>query len=128
MGMSMDIRGLGNFENLFLGFQSMFGDKTDEALKEFAEELKRELEATSPVDTGEYKGAWAIEEVDKNHVVVYNSAEHARFVGLPNRKMIGSSYADDPQEGILHDVEAIAYSQRSNMKSTVSDHLSSFLS
>lgn len=82
--------------------------RVNEALRETAEEVKADLEATSPVDTGEYQGSWYIFPVEEGEVWILNEADHAKFVMLPNTQMIGSPHADLPGSGVLHNVKGRA--------------------
>jgi hypothetical protein len=83
--------------------------KANEALREVAEDVQDDLEDTSPVDTGEYQDSWyGPVEVAEDEVWILNEADHAKFVMLPNSKMVGSSKADLPSAGILHNVKGVA--------------------
>lgn len=82
--------------------------RVNEALRETAEDVKENLEKTSPVDSGEYQDSWYIAPIAEDEVWVLNEAEHAPYVMLPNSKMIGSSEADLPAQGILHNVKGVA--------------------
>lgn len=82
--------------------------KADEALRETAEDMKSDLEDSSPVDTGEYQDSWYIFPVDEGEVWILNEADHAKYVMLPNSKMVGSSKADLPGSGVLHNVKGRA--------------------
>lgn len=92
----------------------------NDALREMAEDIKDEIEATAPVDTGEYKESWSIVEVSENHVVIVNEADHAKYLVFPNSKMQGVSSADDPARGILHNVRGI-------VRNNINEHRASFV-
>ena len=97
--------------------------KTNEALVEVAEEVKEDLEDTSPVDDGVYVDSWYIYEAKEDEVWILNSAEHAKFVMFPNSKMVGSNKADLPAQGILHNVEGIAKSHNKNLMQAISEKI-----
>lgn len=84
--------------------------RVNEALREAAEEVKEDLEDTSPVDTGDYQSGWYIFPVENEEVWILNDVEHAQFVMLPNAKMVGSNEADLPASGVLHNVKGVAKS------------------
>jgi len=82
--------------------------RTNQALLETAREVREDLEKTAPVDSGEYRDSWYVFQVAEDEVWVLNEADHAKFVMLPNSKMVGSNKADLPSSGILHNVKGVA--------------------
>lgn len=90
--------------------------RTESGLLKTAHEVKEDLEATSPVDTGEYQGSWYVYPVQYDEVWVLNSANHARFVMLPNSRMVNSASADLPSQGILHNVKGVARGHQSGLR------------
>lgn len=86
---------------------------TNDELRDLAEDILDEIEATAPVDTGEYKSSWRIEEISEGEVWLVNDAEHAPYLVFPNswfREIgVGNSV------GILHNVKAIVYSYRTDI-------------
>lgn len=106
---------------------------TDEGLKETAIEIKADIEETAPVDTGDYKDSWELEEVAEDEIWVISrgdDAPHNQFVMLPNSKMVGSSKADLPSVGVLHNVKGVARNHQndlvSNIKNAIEDVISNF--
>lgn len=97
--------------------------RTNQALLETAREVKSDLEETAPVDTGEYKKSWYIVQIDYNEVWILNEADHAKYVMMPNSKMIGSTAADLPSMGILHNVKGVARSHQSTLNSRMAEEL-----
>ena len=90
-----------------------------QSMEDFAEELKDEFIETSPVRTGEYQSSWDMREEDDGYVI-YNDADHAIYLVLPNQNMVGSSKADDPGRGITHDVRGIVFRRRRDFKESIS--------
>lgn len=97
--------------------------RTNQALMETAREIKADLEDTSPVDTGEYRDSWYIFQVDFNEVWILNEADHAKYVILPNSKMVGSSNADLPAQGILHNVKGVAKNHQKGLRSNMAEQI-----
>lgn len=97
--------------------------RANRALLQTAEEVKDEIEETAPVDTGEYQNSWYILQVAEDEVWVLNSAEHAKFVMLPNQVMVNSSKADLPASGILHNVEGIAKGHQKKLNMNFAEQL-----
>lgn len=91
----------------------------NEALVEFAEEVKEEIETTAPVDTGEYRDSWRIEEVRENEVWLVSDAEHGKYIVFPNANFVGHPNADDPGRGIYHNIRGIIKKKRSEFEATV---------
>lgn len=106
--------------------------RANAALRETAQEVKEDLEDTSPVDTGEYQSSWYIYEVAQDEVWILNEADHAKYVMLPNSRMVGSSSADLPGQGVLHNVKGVARkhsdAHRENMLEQLRDMFSNFRS
>lgn len=101
--------------------------RTNKALRKTAREVKADLEDTSPVDTGEYKSSWYIFQADFNEIWVLNEAEHAIHVMMPNSKMVGSSSADVPSQGILHNVKGVARRHSKGLKLNLTNELQALL-
>lgn len=95
--------------------------RTNDALMETARDIKDDLEKTSPVDTGEYQKSWYIFPVDYNEVWILNEADHAKYVILPNSKMVNSSSADLPSQGILHNIKGVAKGHQSSLQMNMAD-------
>lgn len=104
------------------------GEKTDQKLIEVAEEVKQDLEDTSPIDTGEYKNSWYIYSVKENEVWVLNEADHAKYVMLPNSRMVGSPSADLPTSGILHNAEGVAKGHSTDLSSKIQQAIEEWVS
>jgi hypothetical protein len=102
----------------------------NDALVETGKEVQKDLEKTSPVDTGEYQSSWYMMEVAKDEVWILNSADHAKYVMLPNQVMVNSSKADLPASGILHDVKGVAKNHQKtlglNMVEQLQDMIQAF--
>lgn len=101
--------------------------RTNQALKEQAEETKTKLERTSPVDTGEYKSSWYIWSAKEDEVWILNEADHAKYVMLPNSKFIGLAKADLPASGVLHNVKGIARAENQSLRENLSDQIADML-
>lgn len=71
-----------------------------------AENLKKECEATSPVDTGLYKSNWKVTS-EQDTYYVRNPTWYGQYLVYPNGRMVGSPKADLPQKGIIHNVRGI---------------------
>lgn len=97
--------------------------RANRALMDAAEDIKTELERTAPVDTGEYKRSWYIMQVAEEEVWILNEADHAKYVMLPNQRMVNSAKADIPASGILHDVKGIAKSHKDTVNLNLSEQL-----
>ena len=111
-------------------FQSMGGAApgvANRALRQTGEKVKADLEDTSPVDSGEYRDSWYMLEVAEDEVWILNEADHARFVMLPNSKMVGSASADLPSAGVLHNVEGVARNHQTGLQSNVSRQIMDLL-
>lgn len=94
----------------------------------YAEKLKKEIEETSPVDTGRYKADWHIEEdKSENRIYIVNSVPYAKHLVFPNSQFVGSSAADDPSAGILHNVRGIVHSEKSGFAKSILDAVRSVL-
>lgn len=91
----------------------------NDALREFAEEVRDEFEETSPVDTGEYKSSWFIIEADDNLVYIVNSANHAKYLVFPNSHFMGNPGADVPSRGIYHNVRGIVHQKKSEWEASL---------
>ncbi len=119
-----------DIQNRLSALGNAVGQRTNAALMETAQEVKEDLQDTSPVDTGEYQESWYIQPVSNNEVWVLNGADHAKFVMLPNRQMIGVANADFPSQGILHAVKSRAKqhsdSYRGNMVEQLKDMVQNF--
>lgn len=102
--------------------------RVNEALRETAEEVKEDLEKSSPVETGEYQSSWYIYPVENEEVWVLNEADHAKFVMLPNSKMVNASGADLPASGVLHNVKGRAREHSDRYKQNVIDQLQEMIS
>jgi len=98
-------------------------NRTNRALMQTASEVKEDLEDTAPVDTGEYRDSWYIWSVSYNEVWILNEADHAKFVMLPNQKMMGSSKADLPSQGILHNVKGVARRKQKTLNLNMAQEL-----
>lgn len=103
-------------------------DKTNDAIlatvqggREHAEHLLRKIQMTAPVDSGEYRDDWRI-ETDKgadDEIHIVNSTDHGPFLVFPNTRMIGSTRADDPARGIIHNVRGIVFSEQKNFRESI---------
>lgn len=89
-----------------------------ESIKDFAEDLKEEIEDTAPVDTGEYKDSWELEEVEDG-IILYNTTDYGKYLVFPNSQMRGVPSADDPGRGILHNVRGICFQNRSDFRDKI---------
>lgn len=97
--------------------------RVNEALRETAEEVKDDLEDSSPVDTGDYQAGWYIFPLEEEEVWILNEVEHAQYVMLPNSKMVGSPEADLPASGILHNVKGRAKTHSDSYRQSLIDKL-----
>lgn len=102
-------------------------ERTNDALRETAEDVKADLEDTSPVDTGQYRDSWYIFEAAEDEVWVLNSTDYAKHVMLPNSRMQGSTKADMPSMGILHNVKGVARQHQKGLKLNMSESLQRML-
>lgn len=102
--------------------------RVNNALRDTAEEVKNDLEASSPEDTGEYKSSWYIFPVKEDEVWILNEADHAKFVMLPNSKMVNASGADLPASGVLHNVKGRAKKHSESYKQNMIEELKEFFS
>ena len=120
----------GDIQNRLSNLDNATRRRTNAALRKTAEEVKQDLQDTSPVDTGEYQNSWYIMPIDYNEVWILNEADHAKYVMLPNRQMIGVANADFPAQGILHAVKSRAKqhsdSYRGNMVEELQDMIRNF--
>lgn len=112
-----------DIENRLARLGSQAGERTNEALRRTAEEVKADLEDTSPVDTGEYKRSWYIFEAAEDEVWILNEADHAKYVMLPNAIMRGSNKADVPSQGLLHNVKGVAKGHKSSLRGSLVQEL-----
>ena len=99
--------------------------RTNSALMDTARDVKDDLVETSPVDTGDYRSSWYIMQVDYNEVWILSNSEiadHNEYVMLPNSRMVGSSNADLPSQGILHNVKGVARKHQDNLRMNMSQH------
>lgn len=125
--MDAEINGFEEARNNLESLASASPGKANDALKEFAEDTKRELQSTSPVDTGEYKASWELIEVAEDEVWLVNTAPHAKYVAFPNAQMVGVTSADDPARGILHNVRGIVHQREKALGLTWRDKLLNWL-
>jgi len=120
----------GDIQNRLSNLDDATRRRTNAALRKTAEEVKEDLEETSPVDTGKYQESWYIRPIANDEVWILNGAEHAKYVMLPNRQMIGVANADFPAQGILHAVKSRAKqhsdSYRENMVEELQDMIRNF--
>lgn len=94
-------------------------ERTNGALLDTANDVKEDLEDTSPVDTGEYKRSWYIFEAAEDEVWILNEADHAKYVMLPNAIMRGSDKADVPSQGLLHNVKGVARGHKQSLRGDI---------
>lgn len=89
--------------------------------REHAEYLLQRIRNTAPVDSGEYKNDWRIEDDrggdDEIHIV--NSVPYGAYLVFPNQRMIGSIKADDPSRGIIHNVRGLVHSEQTGFKTAI---------
>lgn len=102
--------------------------RVNDALRQTAEEVKSDLETSSPVDTGEYQSSWYIFPLKEDEVWILNEADHAKFVMLPNSKMVNASGADLPASGVLHNVKGRAKRHSDSYKQNMIEELQDFFS
>lgn len=102
-------------------------NRTNHALRETAEEVKADLEDTSPVDTGEYKKSWYILNVDYDEVWILNEKDYAKYVMMPNSQMVGSSSADLSSQGILHNAKGVARSHSDSLSLNLAEKLENMM-
>lgn len=113
----------GDIENRLAELGTSAGEQANDALADAAERVKDDLEKTSPVDTGEYKDSWYIFEAAEDEVWVLNEADHAKYVMLPNSVMVGSSEADLPSTGVLHNVKGVAKGHQAQVRQEIIQRL-----
>lgn len=120
----------GDIQNRLTQIDTSVRRRTNRALRKTAEEVKEDLEDTSPVDTGEYQNSWYIMPISYNEIWILNEADHAKYVMLPNVQMINASGADLPAQGILHNVKGRAKrhsdSYKGNMIQELQDMIQNF--
>lgn len=97
--------------------------RANEALVETAEKVQDELEQTSPVDTGEYQSSWYMFQVAEDEVWILNEADHAKYVMLPNQRMVNSGKADLPASGVLHNAKGVAKNHTQTINLQLSEKL-----
>lgn len=97
--------------------------RANRALVEAGNEIKDELENTSPVDSGEYQSSWYMMQVAEDEVWILNEADHAKYVMLPNQVMVNSPKADLPASGILHDVKGVAKNHQKTLNLSLAEQL-----
>lgn len=87
---------------------------TIEGGEEAAQKMLREIKATAPKDTGEYRNNWRIERDrgEDDEIYIVNDTRHGPYLVFPNSKMVGSPHADDPSQGIVHNVRGIVHKHR----------------
>ncbi len=126
---SFDVEMVGEqqVKDTFNNMASGAGESANDALVETAEEIKSDLEDSSPVDSGEYRDSWYIFEVAEDEVWILNEADHAKYVMLPNSKMVGSSKADLPAQGVLHNAKGVAKSNQKLLINNFADELKNFI-
>lgn len=104
---------------------------TKEGTRAYAEFLLKRIQETAPVETGEYKNDWRIEqrmiEGDKVTVIV-NTTDHGPYLVFPNQTMVGSESADDPARGIIHNVRGIVKDAENDYEDSMIDILKDLLS
>jgi len=103
-------------------------NRTNQALMETAREVKADLETSSPVDTGDYRQGWYIWPAKHDEVWILNEVDHAKYVMLPNSRMVGSTSADLPSQGVLHNVKGRAKEHDSGMRGNMAEQLKKLLS
>jgi hypothetical protein len=113
----------GDIQNRLAQLGTQGQTRANEALREAGKDVKDELENTSPVDTGEYKQSWYMMQVAEDEVWILNEADHAKYVMLPNQKMVNSGKADLPASGILHDVKGVARNHQKALNVDLSEQL-----
>lgn len=113
----------GDIQNRLSSLGTQGRRRVNNGLRQTAEEVKEDLEESSPVDSGEYQKSWYILPVDNDEVWILNEAEHAQYVMLPNTQMINASGADLPAQGILHNVKGRAKQHNDSLKQNVIQEL-----
>lgn len=113
----------GDIENRLAQLSTQGQTRANRALVDAAENVKEDLEKTSPVDTGEYQASWYTMQVAEDEVWILNEADHAKYVMLPNQNMVNSSKADLPASGILHDVKGVAKSHQKTLNLNLAEEL-----
>jgi len=99
----------------------------DDAIGEFADDLKEEIVRTAPVRTGTYARSWEVVEVDDGYLIV-NDTPYGKYLVFPNSRMVGSRKADDPGRGVLHNVRGIAFRERSTFRDKIKNKIRGLLS
>lgn len=111
----------GDIENRLSMVNLEASNRTNQALMQTAREVKDDLEETSPHDTGEYENSWYIYPAKNDEVWILNSADHAKYVMLPNSRMVGSDKADLPTSGVLHNAEGVAKGKSSTLSINIQE-------
>lgn len=122
------------FDSEISGFdetQNNLKQKTDSVVAsaevgsmEEAEYLLQKIKTTAPVASGTYREDWRIEKRpndDRGDIFIVNSTEHGPYLVFPNKRMVGSSKADLPSQGIIHNVRGIVHSHRRDYRDAIID-------
>ena len=94
--------------------------------EKFAEEMKKEVQKTAPVDTGDYRDDWEVKE-KKGTWYLVNTMPYAKHLVFPNSNFVGSTKADDPGRGILHNVRGIVHSRKTRYKAVITSKVKTAL-
>ncbi|MFB6236935.1 MAG: HK97 gp10 family phage protein [Halopenitus sp.] len=125
-----EINGFENTQSNLTDIDGRVVAAKDDATEAYAKSLLREIKKTAPVDTGEYKNDWRIEERDsdpRGDVFIVNSTLHGPYLVFPNQKMVGSEKADDPSRGIIHNVRGIVQGHKMSFKETFASYIQNAL-
>lgn len=101
----------------------------NDKVEEFTKDLFMEIVRTSPVKTGFYQSKWEYEEMeDEEGYLITNEDDKAKFLVFPNTVMMGSTKADEPSQGILHNVRGIVFKRRKEFHNKIENVLQRNLS
>lgn len=104
--------------------------RTNNALRQTAEDIKKDIEDTAPVDSGAYKSSWYVQPISEEEVWVLSASDeapHNQYLMLPNENFVGSSRADRPASGVYHDVVAVAQNHQKNFRGNLAQQIQNLI-
>lgn len=101
-------------------------EAVNNSLQQTAASVKKDIEDTAPVDTGDYKGSWYTKQASENLVFILSDgdkAPHNVHLLFPNSNFVGSPGADIPSQGIYHNVKGIAKSYNDELLENLTNEI-----
>jgi hypothetical protein len=101
-------------------------EAVNNGLQKTAAEVKKDIEDTAPVDTGDYEGSWYTKQVSENLVFVLSDSDkapHNVHLLFPNSNFVGSPGADIPSQGIYHNVKGVAKSHNDDLIENITNEV-----